>query len=513
MQDLGNDLPTKNIKFNNTSVDNNGNIILNPRIGFGTHAFYSCDNLMRFKGSEKMMRIGAEVFRHCPRLKEIFLSTYLKDYEEDTFLWGGLENNSIFCSDNYGNDRDHDNDEYTCEYRDLIIYVDGGDAPVRRNQQQKYYVWNSDPKTYSNEYLESTDKNIYGPTKTKTVKETKIGRLIVPTYYNVDYHTAGVVQYVDLTTGTRSNSPSADYKNTATLIKHGTGSSTRYIVTKCYETDPSMACIDLTTWSLGGIDIDTIGSCAFSTLYCNKLPSKHIILPRSVVYIRDRAFYSADLDGIQIVSYKDNNGVEVVDTDVSPKTEVCLLPSNVERIEEYAFYNNDFKKVVLSSKLAMMGNSSFLCGLNTVDNVKVTTSQIESFSGSGSNYTYINGAMYDKGTKTLLYSAAANNTALDLSSLDVNNGTIVAVGARALAGTKYTSINFPGTVTTIYGGAFNNSRSLTQITGLTGLKYIGSKADQNEDVWTQSAKFSVYDLPAKDFTKVYEYKETLKSTS
>ena len=489
MQDLGGVNPTQNKGWQAND---------NPRIGFGRYCFANCENLLRFKATKKMLRLGAGMFEGCSKLKEIFLSRYLYNKEDDIFIWstydngsnGGGESQSIFYVCGSGNSPDG-----SCEFRDVVIYVDGEDAPVRRSRQQKYYVWNSDPRTYSNEYLRSNDDKVYAPTTDgNTRREDVIGRSVVPTYFNADWTISGTIKYVNLTTGALSDNPTDDYSNCAALLKK----NNKYIVTKCYGS--GLSCIDMTTWNVGNTPIDMIGSSSFGTLSNDALPSEKIILPANVTTIRDRAFYSCGTNGIDIVTYKDN-GVEVTDTGATPKTNVCFLPSTVTKVEELAFFNNDFQKVTLSSGMNMMGNSAFLVASND-------TVSISEFDGSGSVFSYIDDAMYDTATKTLLYSAPNKNQALDLSSVSINGDNIVAIGARALANTKYTSVTLPTTVSTIYGGAFNKSTSITQITGVAGLKYIAAAPESGDDVWTTSANYSVYDMAPKDFSTSYEFSTT-----
>lgn len=456
---------------------------LNNRTGFGKKAFSSCSYLLRFKGNKAMMRLGEAIFEKCSKLKEIFLSTYLASNEEDLYVWGYGEGLSIFYEGN-------DSGNNATEFRDTIIYVDGGDAPKRRAKQQRYYVWNTDPKTYQNEYATSLETNLYGPFRNNGsdnstfLKDSVIGRRIVPTYYNVKYYNSGNMKYLNLSTGSVSEQPTSDYSNCVAFIK----SSNKYIVTKCYA--QGLSTIDMTTWNLGA-DIVQIGACAFSTLSTGNTTQK-IILSNKITSIRSRAFYSVGTDGINIVTYK-NNGVEVTDPNA---TNVCFLPSTVTRVEEFSFYNNDFEKVTLPTNLAMLGNTAF-----TVSPGKQASITTFGGTGSSSNYTYSGQGMIDTSSKTLLYYAANGTGTLDLSNED-----LYAVGARALANTKYSSIALPTTVTTIYGGAFERNTSLTEVSGLDGLKYIAATVSAGDtDVYNNDANFNVQEQVAKDFAKDYEF--------
>lgn len=467
---------TVTMQYHPTNPTTGGpNATTNKRTSFGEGVFGSCSYLLRFKGNKAVSRIGVGAFEKCPLLKELFLSTYLSASEENLFIWGYGEKNSLFFTDTDSDD---------VEYRDLVIYVDGSQGPTTRTRQEKSYVWNSDPKTYANEYAMGSSTYIYAKSaSSKLRRDLVIGRLIVPTYYGVDYHTAGTIKYVNPYTGAVSNTPTDDYSNCVACIKK----NNKYTVTRCYAS--GVTPIDMTSWSLDA-NIDTIGSSAFATLSSGNTTQK-VILPNSITKIRDRAFYSVGTDGINIVTYKDGSNNEVTDNDA---TNVCFLPSAVTRVEAFAFFNNDFQKVTLPTALTMLGNTAFTVSMGK-------TATIETFGATGSSnyYTYADGGIYDTSTKTLLYYAAKGTGTLNLSSQ-----TIYAIGARALANTTYTSFVLPSSVTTIYGGAFEGNTSVTSISGLTGLKYIGAPADTDDtEVWNNDTNFDIYDLAPKDFSKDY----------
>ena len=463
----------------------------NRMISFGHKVFADCTNLLRFTGSRRMMCLGTAMFMNCKYLKEVFLSTaFASKVGIDSFVWGCNDNQSIFFE---GSDEDVE------DFKDTIVYVEGAQAPSRKTRQQQYYVWNSDPKTYQNEYVTSANTDLYVPHTSGKVDDFTIdhiyGRLVVPTYFNVTYYNSGVMKYYDLSTNTLGDSPTDNYENCIALLNK----SGNYIVTKCYASNNNGS-IDLTSINL---NITTIGSCAFSTLSSGNTASK-VILPRTVTTIRDRAFYSIGEDGINTITYKDQNGVEAVDTAQSPTTNICILPPSMTRIEDFAFYNNDFEKVVLPEDLSMIGNTAFTCSNGA-------NSSIRSFEGLGNSsaFTYVNDGVYDKDTKTLLYYAANGTGTLDLSSED-----ILAIGPRALAATKYSSFVMPdNSISKIFGGAFANNKNVTQISGLEDLEYIGYVPDTPE-MWDTSidpntydwdANFTVFNLPAKDFAENFTY--------
>lgn len=455
---------------------------INQRTSFGVGCFKGDSYMLRFKANYASCRLGESMLEGCSSLKEVFLSTVIASKDSSNiFPWGYGEAHSIFFTAG--------NDATTAEFRDCVIYVDGSQAP-QKSKQEKYYVWNSDPRTYQNEYASSVNTNTYTKNGSNSVaKDSIVGRLIIPTYYNVNYHTAGTIKYVTPSDGSVSNTPDDNYTNCVACLKN-TKDSNKYVVTRCYKS--GMSSLDMSGWSLGA-NVSTIGSCAFATLNAGNTTQK-IILPTTIVTIRDRAFYSVGNDGINIVTYK-SGGNEVEDSGSPKKTNICFLPTNVTRVEGLSFYNNDFQKVQLPNSLTFMGNTAFAVSPGK-------TATIESFIGSGSSsvFTYDDGGMYDTSTNTLLYYAAKGSS----TTLDLSSKTIAAIGARALANTNYTSITLPSSVTTVYGGAFGSNSALTEISGLTGLEYIAAvPVGGAADVWNSDANFDIYDLPAKDFCSTY----------
>ena len=469
----------------NTAYNNAGNI----RMGFGDKCFSECSYLLRFKANKAMFWLGSAMFEKCYRLKELFLSTYtttkITDRStNDLFLWGCGEGNSIFFE---GDDTDD------TEFRDLVIYIDGSRGPARRARQEKYYVWNSDPKTYADEYANSGNTTVYAPYLNRTNadsdfrKDTVIGRSIVPTYYNVDYHTAGTVKYVNVDNGAASND--FDYTNSVACFV----SDNKYIMTKCYAHGKSS--IDMSGWSLGK-NIDAIGPSAFSTLNAGNTTQK-IVLPSTVTKIRERAFYSVGTDGIDVVTYKKNES-EVTDSGASPATKYCFLPESLTRLENFSFYNNDFTKVELPNSLTYFGNTVF--NVSRSKEAAITSFSIATGGTPPFTMTSDGLGMYDTSSGTLLYYApkgAPGSLALDLSGESLN-----AIGARALANTNYTSIKLPTSVTTIYGAAFGGNSAITAVTNFSGLKYIASSPDSSDtDVWNYDANFDVANQSAKNSSK------------
>ena len=123
---------------------------------------------------------------------------------------------------------------------------------------------------------------------------------------------------------------------------------------------------------------------------------------------------------------------------------------------------------------------------NLVDSISLGATQ------SKFGVSATNGGLYYTGEsgnrKTLIYQPASfsdgNDATVD-TVLRIDSDTL-AVGTRACANTTYSSVSIPDSLTTIYGGAFNRCLNLGTVSfGSTpGLKYIGAKAYDEDDVWT-----------------------------
>ena len=485
-------LKTVTLQYHDTKPNN-----ANQRISFGTNVFSGCSELLCFRSNYALGYVGSAIFEKCPKLKELFLSTTLtktsfKD-ENSVYMWCyNDEGGSFFFSGN-------DSGNNACEFKDLVIYVDGDTPPQRKDRQDKYYGWNSDPKTYQDEYATSSSADATAPYKNRSNDDSLfrtdnvIGRPVITTYYGVDFHTSGTIKYLNYSDGSVSATP--DYSSSVACIPN---SANTYTVTRCYATGKES--IDMSDWEPDtGKTIDTIGPSAFATRVAGNTTSK-IVLPTTITTIRERAFYSVDKNGIDIVTYK-TGGVEKTDSGESPITNCCFLPTGVTRLERMAFFNNDFGKVVLPSGLSFMGNTAFAISRDKT----ATISSFEVGTGTSSVFDFISNGMYDSATKMLLYYAANGSGQLDLSAVEKNsvNYNIEAIGPRALARSRYTSVKLPTSLTTIYGGAFENSaiQSVSFENDTPGLKYIAAVPAYNDTttVWYDfNQHFDTADIAAKD---------------
>ena len=447
------------------------------RMGIQINAFQDCTSLVRFEANKLLYVIGKEAFKGCTNLKEMFLTTFGSKVTNvnDSCAWG-FNGSSIAA-----------NGESTIfgtssVFTDLVIYVDDPAGPPRGNKTQANKTkWNAVSATYPNEFSTSTVA-------------------LVPSYDGV---VRDEVKYYDLSSSAAETPylDSTDFSSPSVAFIKKTGN---YTITRCYCGTGDIATVDMSKFQEES-SIKTIGSGAFGQMDGN-LPGRTIYLPSALTTIADRAFYRQSAEGtnsrgVQIVTYK--NGGDPVP--IADKDSYCVLPSSVTSVGRLAFYNNCFKAIKILGDLTYLGNTAF--GVfpydgncrNDVSSIALGTTE-NTFSPSAAN----NGGLYYKASdhETLIYQPGSHN---NNTTLNIDDGTR-AVGARACANTTYTTVSFPNSVTTIYGGAFAHCAKLTSVTfgNNPGIKYIGAKAWTSEyggrdtEVWsgdTCNAATTMNDTP------------------
>ncbi len=467
---------------------------------FGEKAFLACSHLLRVKTSYRIRALGKGCFERCTNLKEFLLCAPQNDSTTGLFMWGYGENRSIFLS---GNDK-FENQVAEAAFQDLVIYVTSD--RIRKNHEQKGIVWNTDTTTYPNEYA---SLNHDGRIEIKNGHQNEInyGRPLVPTYYNVDFLN-GELKYIDIT---NAESPvlkdepvngdgDIDYTNLIAYSYdcHYDGSretdtiaavkDSNYTITKCYASGKEYINLDacnsaVFAGSNSTKSIVKIGSSAMSTLNAG-YPASKVILPSTVTEVHDYAFYSTGDNGLQTLTYK-SEGVE------KGRANECTFPANLTKISRFSFYNNRFTSVVLPSTLTFLGNTAFACSASRSTTIISLTGN---FANDTSPFSLADGRIIDKNTMTLLYQISGTGP-LDLSGVT----GLKAIGPRALVKSGYSSVTFPTSLTTIYGGAFASS-SIQSVTGTGGLAYIAaapryvSDSDKDTDVWNFDENFDLYDF-------------------
>ena len=463
---------------------------------FASNGCNRCYNLTRFKTNENFCLLGKDFFKSCYNLREVFMCSTKAAASSFTNPWGIEDKNNNYGSDGIFSGVSKPN---------AVIYVSGSSSPNGNTN----IPWNGEK---SGCFKNELDGNSLRP--------------LIPTYYNVDWlHDRDIVYWQINKTQNEildiADRPAIkdDFNSgIISFVKQGSG----YALARYYSdgTDEHVAkAIDLTSSTLTSVtvngvsgvnlsnNITKIGDSAFATAKENVTSHSSttsvggrgfcLVLPNpatgGVTEIGDRAFYREETSqGMRVVTY-DNSGTPVGEPGGSSYDTVrdqtgdgyCCLPNSITKISRNAFYNNRFKKIKLSNNLYDYGTSAFY---RTSSN-GVTTS-IE-FNGSNSTYTAIGNGIYytaDANKKTLVLQANGNQTALS-----IDNGT-VAIGYRAAASTKYTSVDFPSSLTTIYGQAFAKSTKLTELTGLSSIKYINAYAkDPDVEVYDDSLPFEALD--------------------
>ena len=455
------------------------------RNGIQVGAFAGCSSLVRFEANKQLYVIGRGAFCGCTSLKEMFLTTLscrnIQNNGTDPCPWGfngqtlgdGAQNGkeaSIFEPDT----KDDQTLYSDCTFPDLVIYIDhASGAPHGNGKIVRSSKWNRIAKTYPNT-LASTSTPLAA---------THAGAARSDVYYYDLTSAEATTPYKD-----------KDHVNLSSSCVAFIKKSGDYTITRCYPGSSGVAKVDMSKFE-DASSIKTIGPGAFAQTADGNLPGRHIVLPSSLTTIADRAFYRATEEqtnsrGMNIVTYKD--GTEQT---IAGKTKYCILPPSVTSVGRLAFYNNCFESVSIKGNISYLGNTAFSVfpyegdtpsSRASIDSVTLGATQ------SKFGVSATNGGLYYTGEsgnrKTLIYQPASfsdGNNETDDNELRVDSGTL-AIGARACANTNYTSVSIPDSLTTIYGGAFNRSLSLGTVSfGSTpGLKYIGAKAYDEDDVWT-----------------------------
>lgn len=489
MQDIPEDsgLMTKvnSIINNGQALDKRHDALSPYRMGLQINAFENCTSLVRFEANQMLYTIGKDSFKGCTALKEMFLTTFgSKVIKFNNGCPWGFDGNGIAAnkeSSIFGTNT---------VFTDLVVYIDDPNgAPHGNESQANGTKWNAVAATYPNEFSTSSIA-------------------LVPYYSGI---TRDHVKYYDLSSNA-ATTPIIDSTNftspSVAFIEKDTNDDDvmdEYIITRCYCGGADISIVDMSKFSNASL-ISTIGSGSFGQMD-GYLPGRTIVLPSSVTTIEDRAFYRAcgsatNNRGVQIITYKDN-GIIQEDEDYDY---YCILPPSVTSVGRLAFYNNCFKSISVKGDLSYLGNTAF--GIypyydSNEDSNNSTRNGVASVSLGATENTFsvsaTNGGLYYKeaGHKTLVYQPGSfvdNDNETDDKELRIDSDAL-AVGARACANTNYSSIKFPNSVTTLYGGAFACNLALSSVSfgNNPGLKYISAKAQDNDnnspavaDVWNGS---------------------------
>lgn len=490
------------------------------RISMAPNAFMRCKHLVRFVANDNFCLMGADAFKECPELREVFLTTARASaYANSTgkkIVWGTKDEGATF---------DQSIVSGTTVLQNLVIYLDGetpGDLDTLKSNDVSRAKWNA-------ETAKDAYSNQLGPDPNKA--DQQLNRSSIPTFTNVDFDldNGGIIYWNPNNRQFLATPPStaSDYNNgVISFVKSKNNND--YTVAKYYydkknnNAEEEIDLTDLTVNISGGTislsdNLKAIGPEAFASNDSYQR-GKYFILPSSITKIDERAFYrrcdknkeSVAWSGTRIVTYKKNGVIQgdyenikatcqscdsKINTMYNQCIGYCILPDGLEHIGRNAFYNNLFGSVQLGANVSFIGKSPFFTYHSYhSDNDLIVRSMLENIviDANNVNFKVENDGLYynnagDAAHKTLIYQAQKPT-----GTLSIATGT-KAIGMNACANLSYDTVNLNSELTHIYGGAFQESRFLTTINGGTGLKYIGTIAP-NDEIWNDSLPFDIMDF-------------------
>ncbi len=501
---------------------------------FYSNVFHTAKNLLRFKASKNLQYLGKDCFKKCARLREVFLTTAKSQASGSNNPWCIDEENG-----NYGGTL------FFESLPELVCFVDGATAP---GTLDTYSLSKESGTAQLNSMWNSETTNVY---TNESKQGSNLGRKIVPTYYNIDFDS---IKYWNPKTNKFVDAPDSYNAYSNGVISFAMNSQTgKYTVARYYINTTSGTAKDLIDLTIvkdteKGIDVSSnlveIGAECFAINgnYTgvndnrNRTPGTYFILPDTITKIGDRAFYrqsgykDSDVDdsksaarfGARIITYKDSggnyyneegqavafsaiesainaiNGVQDLD-----KRGFCVLPGNVTSIGKLAFYNHIFRTIRITSTLSYFGAGAFY--VHTLRNVsKGVTENI--YMDASTNFECVDNGIYFVGNtnKKMLISQAVGEE----GTLNIAEGT-KAIGLMGCANTKYSKIVLPTGLTTIYGMAFTNNKQLTELSGVSSLRYIGTMKNylNTTTTFVDDEYTEVWDSTVEPYFENYDYRD------
>lgn len=487
-----------------------GTLHKDAKCSLAPNAFNRATHLYKFVSSSNLYMVGNEVFKNNTNLRECFLSvTKAKANTSMKYPWGTKEasgnsfEKGLFTGD--GNPR-----------TELVIYLNGDEpgqySTITTLSSSQHVSWNAE---YCPSYVADMGWD-------KGSNDVAHNRSHIPTLKIDDFSADSVLYWKPNKTGggqfVDAPMSKADYESGIIALAKDKGTD-NYTVARYFTSDSTrLEEVDLSVINdsvKGNISskIKTIGDEAFG-----RNESKHyglyFILPDGITTINERAFYrksvsdlsknnfnAGDNCGVRIITYRTGGVVQpsqavydAAKTDCANNAKnntvtqsYCMLPSSVTTIGRNAFYNNYFCSVSLGANITFLGIGAFFTQ-NDVKASKLTARNSSMSVAANSNFEVVNNGLYYKGAnKTLLYQEQ-NHT----GTLTIASGT-KAIGMYACSGTGYNSIVFNSELKTIYGSAFSYNFNLTEISGGTGIEYVGAVA-KNDEVYSSDMPFDNMDF-------------------
>lgn len=496
---------------------------------FFSNAFRTTLGLLSFKASTNCKYLGKDLFKESTNLREVFLTTAKAESTTVQYPWCINEEDG-----KYGGTF------FSGSFPEVVVYIDGVKAP----RSMDSYTLSADASDIAVGHRWNAETSHSGLPYNNDIKNFigKFGsslliRETVPTFKNVDF--SGIVYY-DPVTKTTVPQPVSLEKYNAGVISFAKTKTGQYSVARYfYGLDNGADIIDLTdiedvSDSLNEIGpeafakAETFGSSEASNINLTSSPGSYFILPDTVTNISERAFFRKTtassgntlngIYGVRVVTYKnsatgkylDSNGTSELTYDeliakfaaidgqsAANRRGYCVLADGITSIGKCAFYNSIFDSVVLGSNITYMGAAVFYIsakfdnknyyGRNTITSLSIGSNSLFEVASNQGLY-YIGG---DGSKKMLMYQA--NNIS---GTLTIEDGT-KAIAFEGCADTKYTTITFPNSLTTIYGAALYGNIPLTTLDGVGSLRYIGAMENANRKAsspaWSDDGYEEVYD--------------------
>lgn len=442
------------------------------RIGFGSGCFKDCTSLLRFTSNRNHYIMGYDMFAGCSSLRELFISMQgTTHYHWSNYPWGVDDGKSGWKGSLFDNNTCPDLAIYIYEnaYTVWTTSLNGTPPGTQGNPQNNGMLWNTNPH-FSDSFVGIGNNQYYATKPT------------YPTYFGVQWNDNTAVQYHPIDN-------SGTTYNIETVMGHLSEPMYAFIGDKLTRAYCNLETVDLSTHS--SITQIGYGSFAYGGSNFSFCPGKNIILPASSIStIEPYAFARTDDFRLTSITYGNNT---------STYSKYCILPSGINSIGRFAFFNHAFSYINIHGSLSFLGNGAFLGGSVSSFSFANNTNEL-SISGNYIYYSGTNGAQ-----KTLLYLFSYNENS---GILDLSESGIIGIAPHALEKSKYEAISLPTSLKTIYGQAMykNTSVKTIDIPKNSALTYIGyAKRKPNDDANFSSLPFDIRNETDKENNGYYDY--------
>ena len=403
---------------NNTSLQE---VIIEDGVEIiGIYAFSECKNLQTVKIPDSVKTISGSAFYFCTNLKNITLPKYLTSLEQYTFT--GCENLEYInipdgvtiikqsCFERCFNLKQINIPENLKTISNCSLALCSSLENILIDSQNENFVFEN-KKLYnkqkdilyfvSSSVAQSTELTIEDGIKKivdgalsnyENVKTINLPLSLEEITYNSIFYELRNIEHVNIS---ENNLKYASYEDTiydletSTLIVSVSQASnlTVRVGTKAMANNSLSRCRNLENITLNN-ELESIGQRVFEN---TKI--KNIYIPASVTYIDPIAFYTMEMDSIQVDPSNPNYSSDDKFLYNKNKTEIKMyfkvesnveIPNGVEKIGNFAFHNkNMIKNITIPGSVKEIGNSFNYCsGLTSI----TIPNSVESISSSCFNF-------------------------------------------------------------------------------------------------------------------------------